>query len=76
MIDKDVIVLQNCTNLEKALPGPCGDTYPTSDDANRAMNVKAEEVSDAEEDEGPVPITFLEIKADPEVSCMSLYVHC
>jgi hypothetical protein len=37
--------------------------------------MKVEEVSDAEEEEGPVPITFLKIKADPEVRCMSLNVH-
>jgi hypothetical protein len=34
------------------------------------MNVKAEDVSDAEEEEVPVAITFPEIKAEPEVSCM------
>jgi hypothetical protein len=34
------------------------------------VNVKAEEVSDAEEEEVPVGITFLEIKAEPEVSSM------
>ncbi|PNF43647.1 hypothetical protein B7P43_G18413 [Cryptotermes secundus] len=34
------------------------------------MNVKAEAVSDAEEEEDPVPLTFPEIKAEPEVSCM------
>jgi hypothetical protein len=40
------------------------------------MNIKAEEVSDSEEEEGPMPITFQEIKAEPEVSSMSLYAHC
>jgi hypothetical protein len=40
------------------------------------MNIKAEEVSDIEVEEDPVPITFPKIKAEPEVSCMSLYVHC
>jgi hypothetical protein len=30
------------------------------------MYVKAEEVSDAEEEEDPVPITFPEIKSEPE----------
>jgi hypothetical protein len=34
------------------------------------MNVKAEEVSDAEVEEVPVAITFSEIKAEPEVSSM------
>jgi hypothetical protein len=37
--------------------------------------MKVEEVSDAEEEQGPVPITFLEINMEPEVRCMSLYVH-
>jgi hypothetical protein len=40
------------------------------------MNIKSEEVSDAGKEEDPVQITFLKIKAEPEVSCMSLYVHC
>ncbi|XP_023701428.1 uncharacterized protein LOC111861245 [Cryptotermes secundus] len=61
---------ENCTNLENALVVPHGETYPTPHDANQAMNVKAEAVSDAEEEEDPVPITFPEIKAELEVSCV------
>jgi hypothetical protein len=59
-----------------------GDMNPASDGANQAMNIKLEEVSETEEEEeedeeeAPMPITFLEIKAEPEVSCMSLYIHC
>jgi hypothetical protein len=34
------------------------------------MNVKAEAVSDSQEEADPVPITFPEIKAEPEVSRM------
>jgi hypothetical protein len=68
----DIIVLQNCTNSEKGVRGPCSETYPTSDDADQAKSIQAGEVSGAEEDEGPVPIEFLEIKAEPTVSCMSL----
>jgi hypothetical protein len=35
------------------------------------MNVKVEEVSDIEvEEEHPVPMTFVGIKAEHEVSCM------
>jgi hypothetical protein len=49
---------------------PNGETYPASHDENQAMNVKAEEVSDVEVAEDPVPITFPEIKAESEVSCM------
>ncbi|XP_023704751.1 zinc finger protein 271, partial [Cryptotermes secundus] len=57
---------ENCRNLENALVGPYGETCPTPNDAKQAMNVKAEAVSDAEEEEDPVPITFPEIKAEPE----------
>ncbi|XP_023725960.1 uncharacterized protein LOC111874578 isoform X3 [Cryptotermes secundus] len=60
----------NYTNLENALVGPYAETYPTPRDANQSMNVKAEAVSDAEAEEDPVPITFSEMKAEPEVSCM------
>jgi hypothetical protein len=56
--------LQNSTDSENILVGPYGET------SDQAMNVKAEEVSDAEEEEDPVPITFPEIKAELEVSSM------
>jgi hypothetical protein len=71
MIDKDMMVLQNYTNSENILVGPYGETYPACHDGNQAMNIKAEEVSDAEEEADPVPITFPEVKAEPEVSCRS-----
>jgi hypothetical protein len=54
----------------------CGEPNPTSRDASQAINIKTEEVSDAEEEVGPVPITFPKIKVEPQVRCMSLYVHC
>jgi hypothetical protein len=73
MIDKDVMILQNRTNSAMELRDPCGEANPTSGDASQAINIKVEEVSDAEE--GPVPIIFPKIKAEPEVRCMSLYVH-
>jgi hypothetical protein len=65
------MILQNYTNSENVLVGPCGETYPTSYDANQAVNIKVKEGSDVEAEEDPVPITFPEIKAEPEeVSCM------
>jgi hypothetical protein len=76
MIDKDTMVLQNCVNVKREVWGPFGEMYPASHDANEAMNIKAEEVSDTEEEEDPVAITFPKIKAEPEVSCMYLCVHC
>jgi hypothetical protein len=53
------MVLQIYTNLEKGVPGPCGEAYPMSDDENQAINIEAEEFSGSEEDEGPDPISFL-----------------
>jgi hypothetical protein len=73
---KILLFLQNCTKLEEVTQGPCSQTYAAYRDANQDTNIKAEEVSDIEVEEGPVPITFPEIKAEPEVSCMSLSVHC
>jgi hypothetical protein len=76
LIDKDVMVLQNLTNSAMEEWDPSGEPNPTSGDASHANSIKVEEVSDAEEEEAPVPITFLKIKLEPEVRCMSLYVHC
>ncbi|XP_023704286.1 zinc finger protein isoform X8 [Cryptotermes secundus] len=59
---------ENCMDLQKHVPGPCNETHPSSSpDANQAMNVKVEEVSDVEvEEERPVPMTFVGIKAEHE----------
>jgi hypothetical protein len=75
MIAKNVIFLQNCKNTVMELRDPCDEPNPTSSDASQAINIKIEEISNAEEEVGPVPISFPKIKAEPEVRCMSLYVH-
>jgi hypothetical protein len=49
---------------------PYSDPYPASHDADQVMNVKVKEGSDVEVEDDPVPISFPEIKAEPEVSCM------
>jgi hypothetical protein len=41
----------------------------SSRDRFQAVSIKAEILSDVEEEEYPVRITFPGIKADPEVSC-------
>jgi hypothetical protein len=68
---KSMLTLQNSRDFEKCMPG---ETYPTaSHDASRAMNIKAEDVSDAEVgEEHPVPMTFVGVKSEHEVSCMSV----
>jgi hypothetical protein len=68
------MVLQNCTNSENVLVGPYGEMYPASHDANQAMKIKMEEVSDPQEEAHPFRITIQEMKAELEVSlcfCMS-----
>jgi hypothetical protein len=76
MTDKDVMVLQSRTNSAMEELDPCDEPNPTAGDASHTIYIKVEEISDAEEEVGPVPITFPEIKAEPEVRCMSPYVHC
>jgi hypothetical protein len=61
-------------DLEKRVPGPCSETYSTSShDAKLAMNIKVEESSDIEmEEEHPLPMSFIGIKAEHEVSHVSV----
>jgi hypothetical protein len=54
-----MMVLQNYTDLGNAVPGLCAETCTTSHDATQAMNIKSEEVSDADEKEDPVQISLL-----------------
>jgi hypothetical protein len=59
MIDKDVMVLQNCTKLVMEVQDPCGEGNPTSGDASQAFIIKVEEVSDVEEEVGLCQYHFL-----------------
>jgi hypothetical protein len=40
MIDKDLMVLQNCTNGAMDLRDPCGERNPTSDDTSQVISIK------------------------------------
>jgi hypothetical protein len=70
-----MMVLQSYANSDNVSVGPHVETYPACHDANEAM-IKYEGVTDAAEEEDPLRITIQEMKAEPEVSCMPLYVHC
>jgi hypothetical protein len=71
MTDKGLLVLQDCAHSQEDVPGSCTETCPTSSrDANQAINVKVEEVSDVEEEENPVPISFPGIKPEQAVSSL------
>jgi hypothetical protein len=76
MTYKSMLILQSCRDLEKCVPVPCSETYATpSHNANQAVNIKVEEDSDIEVEEHPVPMTFVGIKSEHEVSCMSVCPH-
>jgi hypothetical protein len=75
MNDVNMVVLQNYMDLEKAALGLCSKTCRvSSQDAVEAMNTKIEQVSVGEEDDDPVRMTFPEIKAELEVSCIERIV--
>jgi hypothetical protein len=65
-MNKDMMVFQNYASIERDVPVPCGVTCPTSHDADLVMNIKAEEVSGAEEEGVPPAITSPRIKPEPK----------
>jgi hypothetical protein len=73
MRDNILVILQNVTDLEKGLSGSCSETCPvSSQDADLDMSMKVEEVSGLQEEDVPVPTIWQAVKAEHEVSCMSL----
>jgi hypothetical protein len=71
---RHTVVLQSYTNSEEIFVDPLGETYPAQHDGDQAMNIKAEEESGTEEEVDPIPVTIQDIKADPEVNVIFLYV--
>jgi hypothetical protein len=75
MTDEAFLDLQNPADLERIyVQGLCTEIFSSSShDAYQAISIKAEVPSDAEEEEDPLAITFQGgIKAEPEVSCVSV----
>jgi hypothetical protein len=70
MIDMGLVVLQNPTDFGK-VQGLCSEECPASSDTCPAISIKDEILSDTEE-KYPDPITFVGIKDEPEVSCVSV----
>jgi hypothetical protein len=75
MIHKNMMVLQNHMKTEENVLDAYGQAYPAYNE-KQAMNIKEEELSDIEVEEDPLPITFPEIKREPEVSCMPKIYTC
>jgi NAD-dependent dihydropyrimidine dehydrogenase PreA subunit len=74
MTDKGMVVLQACMDSQKYVSGSCIETCPASSyDVDHSINIKVEEVSDVEEEEDPLQISFPGMEAEHAVSCfMSL----
>jgi hypothetical protein len=69
-----LVVFQNLADSGK-VRGACGEMYPgTCPDAYQPISIKVEKLSDAEQEEYPLPITFPGIMGEPEVSCVSVSV--
>jgi hypothetical protein len=70
---KGMVVLQNRLDSQKDVPGSHSEAVASpSHDGVHAVNIKVEEFSDTEDREDPAPMTIVGIKAEYEVSCMSL----
>jgi hypothetical protein len=68
------VVLQNCLDSQKDEPRAHSEACPSSSpDGVQAVNIKVEEFSDVEDREDPVPVTVVGIRAEHEVSCMSVF---
>jgi hypothetical protein len=74
MADEVLFDLQNPADMERLhLRDLCCEIYPSSSqDEYQAISIKAEVPSDAESEEDPLALTSPEIKAGPEVSCVSV----
>jgi hypothetical protein len=71
--DNRLVNVQNDVDVEEDLPGSYNETCPMpSQDANQVMIVKVEEVLDMQEEAVPVPVPWHAVKAEHEVSCMSV----
>jgi hypothetical protein len=73
MIDKDVVVLQNCLQLLEVVSASYIETCLTSHDGNQVIDIEVEEVTGMQEEEDPLSVTFPVIKPEHGVSCTSVF---
>jgi hypothetical protein len=70
MTDTCVMVLQNCMDSLKAVPGSDGETCH---EGNQVVDIKAEDITDIEVDEHPVLVPRPVTQDEQEVC---LHIHC
>jgi hypothetical protein len=67
-----MVVLQIRLDSQKDVPGSHSEACASSSHSVQAVNIKVEEASDVEDEEDPMPTTFMEVKFEHEVSYMSV----
>jgi hypothetical protein len=74
MTDQGIVVLWNCLDSQKDAPGSHSEACLSSPHSGeQAVDIKVEEFSDVEVEDDPAPMTFIGIKAEHEVSCVSVF---
>ena len=76
MTDKNMLVLQSCTDAPSVEHGLCSDTNVQSsgDGSEVSIKIEVEEIRIKEEDE-PIAISFSSIKDEPEVSPQTFHLY-
>jgi hypothetical protein len=70
MIDEDLMFLQNCMDFVKVAPSSQSNTWLTSDCGCQFNDIKAEYITDIQQQEDPLLIAYPVIKSEREVSCV------
>jgi hypothetical protein len=72
MIDKGMVILQSCMDLQKVGSHSYSETCLTSFHVgNQVTYMKVEDVTDIQEEDDPLSTALPVIKTEYEVSCMS-----
>jgi hypothetical protein len=69
MISNSMKVLQDCMDLLRVVPGPCGEAHL----ACSCIKIEEDMSMDVPEEKDPLLIPFPIRKTEQEVSCMSVY---
>jgi hypothetical protein len=64
------VILQSCTDIQRAVTGLTTETCPPSSDGNEVVKIKVEE--DIRIQEGDEPVLFPAVKVEYEVNCVSV----
>jgi hypothetical protein len=72
MTDKGMVFLQNCLESLEDVPDLHSEVCALPSDVDQAVNIKTEKFPDVQDGEHPVPMTFVGIKAEREVSDLPL----